>query len=46
MYLALGVLALWLGSAFLWVASHGLPGEPRGFGDIWSSILSGVAGQP
>jgi hypothetical protein len=44
MNLALGIMCLWLGSAMLWVASHGLPSGAHGFGDIWREILSGIGG--
>jgi hypothetical protein len=44
MNLALAILCLWLGSALLWVASHGLPAGAGGFSDVWREVLSGISG--
>lgn len=44
MKLALAILALWLGSALIWVAGHGLPSGASGFGDVWRAVLSGLGG--
>lgn len=44
MRLAIAILLLWLGSALLWVAGHGLPAGARGAGDVWREVLSGIGG--
>lgn len=38
MRLALGVLLIWLGSALLWVAFHGLDGETSSPGAIVNTL--------
>lgn len=38
MRLALGVLLIWVGSALLWVAFHGLDGETSSPGAIVNTI--------
>ena len=46
MNLAVGILLIWLGSALLWVAAHGLDSGAQGFADIWSQVLAGIGGTP
>lgn len=46
MNLVLGVLFIWLGSAFLWVAGHGVKTAEGTASSIWRTILSGIAGTP
>jgi len=44
MNLALGIVCIWLGAAFVWVAASGVSEGARGFSGIWSKVLSGLAG--
>lgn len=46
MFLALGIVAIWVGGALLWVASHSLPAGARGVSGIWQQVLAGVGGRP
>lgn len=45
MRLALGVLLIWLGSALLWVAFHGLDGETSSPGAIVNTIGGAIRKQ-